>query len=192
MRYAEYAIVLMETANTFLKRLQSREATAQVELRRQYRPKLTNTCEGILQDSATAEQTAEDVIEDFLFEHVDHLRSSSAIAAYLRMAAVRRSVRARDLRNRHREVDELVEARSDPPTHTEASMLDAIDDRAQIEKMLGCMQRLNDRPRHLLRLRYLKGETLEVIGSSVGVSKQYVGRVIKKSLETVRRCMEAA
>jgi DNA-directed RNA polymerase specialized sigma subunit len=51
---------------------------------------------------------------------------------------------------------------------------------------------LSRRARRIVRMRYRNEMTQEAIGKALRVSKQYIGRLIAKSLEALRECMREA
>jgi DNA-directed RNA polymerase specialized sigma24 family protein len=53
-----------------------------------------------------------------------------------------------------------------------------------------CLTHLTDKARQVLRLKYTEQWTNEHIGQIVGGSKQYIGRLIRQSLELLRSCIE--
>lgn len=179
----------MQADKEILERLRARDVETQLWVHQRYGPQVRAACEHLLDDTITAEQASVDIMTDFLFVHVDRMRSANAIGAYLRMAAVRRCVRIRELQKRHDDIGDLVPSTDE---NQEDLLLGAMDNQAPIVKMLDCLQHLQQKPQRMLRLRFGHGQTLEGVGQSLGVSKQYVSRVINKSLKALRRCMEAA
>ncbi len=170
-----------------LQRLRRREPAAQSELRERYFARTLAVCRHLLRDAVLANEAAEDLWTDFLVAHVDQIESPEAIPAYLRLMAVRRSSRLRDLRERH---DELGEHHVDPAVSAETALADESERRAQVNKLQGCLSGLHPRSRRILRLRFHHGMTQEQIGDRFGISKQYIGRVLAKCLAALRQCLE--
>jgi len=171
-----------------LEKLRARDHRAQQKLRKRLDPKILAVCRHMLQDQALAQETAEDIWMDFLYEHVDKVQKERALGAYLRMMTVRRCVRIRDWQNRHEEPGDQ------PPLvgGSEADMAAALDERRQTARLEECLKRLSRRARRIVRMRYRNEMTQESIGKALRVSKQYIGRLIARSLEALRECMEEA
>jgi RNA polymerase sigma factor (sigma-70 family) len=62
--------------------------------------------------------------------------------------------------------------------------------RALLPRLEDCLGELSPKAQRVLRLRYRKELTNERIGSLVGGSKQYIGRLIRQSLRALRKCLE--
>ncbi len=173
-----------------LARLRAREPGAQKELRRAVLPRLVATCARLLSSASCAEELAEDLWNDFLLLHVERLRHASAIHAYLRMMAVttcrRRNTRAERFADLA-DAQGAAEASVDP----ESMLSEAVETRRRQARLAQCLSRLAPRPRALVRMRFSHGLTQEAIGERMGVSKQYVGKVLAKTLDSLRKCMEA-
>lgn len=167
-------------------RVRVRDPAAILELRQILFPRLAAVCTHVLKDPALAEEIAEDVWMDFVFDSIQRVEQPEAIGTYLRVMAVRRCVRVRERRMRHEELGERSRAGSDPEGEV-ISALDWPDRRLSLEACLGL---LSARARQILRLRFHLDQTQETIGESLGFSKQYAGRVLKRSLEALRVCLE--
>lgn len=170
-----------------LKRLQARDIGAQQQLRADLFPKVMGTCARMLRDPARAEETAEDIWMDFVYKHVDSVKEPRAIAAYVRMMTVRRCMRLREQLAKHQEITDNQE----PADNPEPDILHHLDSGREQHQLKKCIAKLTQRARRILRLRYFHDMKLEQIGDTEKVSKQYAGRVVKQSLETLRTCMEA-
>jgi RNA polymerase sigma factor (sigma-70 family) len=171
-----------------LEKLRARDHRAQQKLRKRLSPKILAVCRHMLQDESLAQETAEDIWMDFLYEHVDKVQKERALGAYLRMMTVRRCVRIRDWQKRHEEPE------NQPPLvgGSEAEMAAALDQRLQTARLEECLKQLSRRARRIMRMRYRNEMTQEAIGKALRVSKQYIGRLIARSLEALRECMEEA
>lgn len=166
--------------------LQARDPRALAELHQElYRP-LQALCFRLLGDSIAAEHAADDVWTDFVVSHVDHLQQGEAAGAYLRMVAVRHCCRLREFQAKHRELPELTDDR----IGAEDELIRESEARRQTRRLERCLGRLTARARRIVRLRYHREMTQESIGQAVGLTKQYIGRILAKSLEQLRRCME--
>lgn len=169
-----------------LARLKARDVRAQRQFRERHLRALTARCEPALGDRARAQEVAEDVIADLLLVHIDRVRTERALAAYLHVAALRRCRRLRSLLERHQELEERPDLGDGP----EAALLRADEASRWSERIAWCMARLRPKVRAVLRLRFQEDATQEAIGEAMGVSKQYVGRVLAKALESLKRCLE--
>jgi len=169
-----------------IERVRVRDPVAILELRRILFSKVTAVCVHLLRDAALAEEVAEDVWMDFVYQSIDRVERPEAVAAYLRVMAVRRCVRLRERRSRHEEFTDRGPAGADP----EAAVVGALDWPARRRRLEACLKRLSARARQVLRLRFHLDQTQEAIGQSLGFSKQYAGRVLNRSLEALRACLE--
>jgi RNA polymerase sigma-70 factor, ECF subfamily len=167
--------------------LRSRHAGAQRKARAWLFPRVLAVCQRLLSDKALAEQTAEDVWLDFLYGHVDAVRSAAAVEGYLKMMTVRRCRRTRDQQTRHTELDEQLLA----PVGSEAETVAVLDHRRLTRRLDTCLGQLTPRTRQALSWRYHEELTQEDIGRRFGFTKQYAGRLLAQGLETLRRCLEA-
>jgi RNA polymerase sigma-70 factor, ECF subfamily len=178
----------MSEAMGLLDRLRVRDRAAQEALRAELLPRLTAVCTRLLGDRRIGEETASDVLMDFLTDGVDKLREERAIRSYVRMTAVRRCVRLRGWRTRMETPVDL----PDPAGGPEAELSQRqTQDRLQ-RRLRHCLERLTPRVRRVLRLRFERDMTQERIGEVLGFTKQYAGRFIAAALEGLRRCMEKA
>lgn len=166
--------------------LRARDAGAQAQLREQLFPRVLGTCLQILRDEVAAREMAEDIWTDFLFGKVDGIEHPRAMAAYLKLMAVRRCRRLRERSARHTAAVELQHQGPDP----ERLVLEAHDVVRQHALLAACLELLSPKAHQVVRLRYAEELTQEEIGVRIGASKQYAGRVLGRSLEQLRRCME--
>ena len=176
------------TSDALLNGLRAREPRAQSAARQHLYPRVLAVCRKMLADPVLAEDTAEDIWMDFLFEHVGKVQHARALSAYLRMMTVRRCVRIRKGRARHTDLDEVAESTG----HPEDGLVSAVDDQRDQDRLQACLDRLDGRARKMLRLRFHLDQTQQTIGRALGVSKQYAGRVIARSLARLRKCLEAS
>lgn len=144
-------------------------------------------CCGVLGRGADAEEVADGVLSDFLFKYVHRLETPAAARSYLRLMAVRRSIRRRERRDR--------QSGSEPDVLADQARLTA-EERANYALLLPrlghCMEELTPKAQEVLRLRFRSELTNQKIGGLVGGSKQYIGRLIKRSLEILRGCLESS
>lgn len=168
-----------------LRRLKQRDGRAQLELRKRMFHRLLAVCTHILGDRVRAEDLAEDVLMDFAFEHVDRVEHPRAVASYLRLMAVRRARRIRQKQNRH-ESGHIERAR---PVDEERMLVDAIDAPQRQACLSRCIEKQDKKARQMLRLRFYNELSVTAIGQQMGVSKQYVSRIMKRALEALRGCV---
>lgn len=143
-------------------------------------------CARILRSAPDANDVATDVLVDFMFKYVDTLSRPEALAGYLRLMAVRRSLRFRQRQTAGQEdaeVEGLVDREGQSPE--EAAGL-----RALMPRLERCLDELTPRSQQVLRLHYAGEMANEKIGAIVGCTKQHVGRIIKQSLQLLRACLE--
>ncbi len=173
--------------------LRARQPEALARFRDVALPKLTGLCRRWLQSEALADEVAHDVWLDFVLRYLDEVQRPGAVNAYLQVMAARRCVRLRRQRAR-----QVVQADSDGEGGAQRVATLPVDGLHEAEvrlEMRGverCMDRLAPASRRMLRLRFHGDHTQEEIGAAMGTSKQYVGRVLQKSLEALRRCLKDA
>jgi RNA polymerase sigma factor (sigma-70 family) len=159
----------------------------QAALRARLFPKMVSLCQRILDDRVLGKETAEDVWTDFVLFHAATVRSEAATEAYLRVIAVRRCRRVRMIQARHDPITELADSREGP----ESELIAADEDRRRQSRLAHCLSQLDHQAQRLLRMRYHLGMTQESIGQQLGVSKQYAGRILARTVAGLRSCVEA-
>ncbi|MEZ4272131.1 MAG: sigma-70 family RNA polymerase sigma factor [Myxococcota bacterium] len=164
--------------------LKRQDHQAQSTLWRQHWQRVYRICNHILAEKADAEDVSCEVLTDFLFRYVHNVAQPAAIGTYLRLMAVRRSLRLRDKQTRF---DSLEETSLKPQDIPGEHFLQSAWFTPQIKE---CMSALTPKANLVLRLRYGHGMTSEEIGRRVGGSKQYIGRLISRSLQHLGRCLE--
>ena len=143
-------------------------------------------CAHILGAGPNATDTAVDILTDFMFKHVQKLSNPQSAYAYLRLMSVRRSLRRRD------RVAELNGRNHDSLPDINAVCADDEAEKALLlPRLADCLGLLTPRAQKVLKLRFGEDLTNERIGDIVGGSKQYLGRLIRQSLELLRTCLEA-
>ena len=166
--------------------LQSGEDWAPAEFWDRFWPDIYAICARILGNGPDATDTAVDVLTDFMVDYVHRLSSPEALWSYLRLMAARRSVRLRE----HREKmvclkeDQLVDSH-------DLSQEDAAECAILMPRLNACLKELTPKAQQAIRLRYGKQMTNQRIGALLGGSKQYIGRLLTKSLKLLRICLEA-
>ena len=167
--------------------LRRREPAAIAAFRAWALPKVTSASQRLLGDRALAEEVGEDVCGDFLMDYLDVVQSAAAVPSYLQVMTVRRSFR---LRRQARARAALTSSAAVEPSGEDSGREAEV--RLDARGLARCMEGLTPASQRILRLRFGGEKTQEEIGTVMGVSKQYVGRVIQKSLEALKRCLEAA
>jgi RNA polymerase sigma factor (sigma-70 family) len=147
-------------------------------------PEIHAICLRISRSAVHATDTAVDLLTDFMFDRVDAVRNPMGIRAYLRLMAVRRSVRQRDQASSHLMFDE---------NHAQGVCADAAmtaaDCRLLLPKLDKCLAELTPKAQSVLRLKYTRQLTDREIGNILGGSKQYIGRLLRNSLVLLRDCI---
>ena len=173
----------MRFASKQLEALKRRDPVAQADFWAIQRAGLIRTCAAIVKTDADAADIADGVLIDFLFGHVDNIRHAEAVRAYVQLMAARRAVRFRKRAHQITNgVDQLVDSENLELSGEQALVL---------KRVTECAERLTHKARTVLRLRYRGDLTNERIGALVGGSKQYIGRLLTRSLSTLRECLQA-
>jgi len=141
-------------------------------------------CARILGSGVAASDTTADLLSDFIFHHVHALQNPAGAGAYLRLMAVRRSIRAREHRNR------MCAFHDDTMSTASTGPEEAAGYRLLQDRLPDCLNTLTPKARSALRLKYTARMANEQIGTLLGGSKQYIGRLLAQSLEQLRRCLE--
>jgi RNA polymerase sigma factor (sigma-70 family) len=161
-------------------------AAAQREFWKARRPEVYAVCAHVLGTGADAEDVADEVLIDFVFLHVRRLKNPRVVGSYLRVMAVRRAIKFRQTRSRF---SELV---GDHVDGDSGNVEQQVVIRTALPKLERCLAVLTPKARRVLRLRFELELTNEHIGHLVGGSKQYIGRLLKRSLELLKGCMDSA
>ncbi len=150
-----------------------------------YEREIQLICARVLGPGPDAVDTAVDVLIEFMFDAVHRLSHPKALRSYLRLMAVRRCYRRQQEQCKYRDTNtDLLNDDSgrDPETETEF--------RRMMEGLNHCLGTLTPKAQQIMRLRYGRQITNEQIGGLVGGSKQYIGRVIRKSLGLLKVCLD--
>jgi RNA polymerase sigma factor (sigma-70 family) len=176
----------MQHEKDLLDKLRVQDRQAQLELRASLLPKAIASCRHVLREKELAENIAEDIWMDFIYQHVDQLKEAKAISSYLRMMTIRRCIRINQWRQKH----DTLEEEASLAVGSENEVVHNIDQQKYLWHLDHCLAKLNERNRRVMYMRYFQEMTQEAIGQALDVSKQYVGRVIKTSLAAIRTCLE--
>lgn len=147
-------------------------------------------CSRILGAGPSAVDVTVDLLNDFLFHYVHRLSNEEGAWAYLKLMAVRRSVRERKRLAKKESFDECM-----IPGGAMALSGIAQDEIAK-QELVGyllllneCLEGLSPKAQSTIRLKFKKGLSNQDIGLLVGGSKQYIGKLIQKSLVLLKKCI---
>lgn len=167
-----------------LELLKAGDPGAQARFLRAHQSRVQQICRRIVGANVMADDLAEDVLIDFLFSAVQRIDRGETMVAYLQLMAARQALRQRDRRARHEPISaELPDPQSKDPLEALALA------RAGVH-VARCLEELTPKARWVLKLRFDADLTQEHIGRVAGGSKQYIGRLITRSLDALRRCLE--
>jgi RNA polymerase sigma factor (sigma-70 family) len=141
-------------------------------------------CASILSQEADARDMAMDILVDFVENRADHLASSKALYAFLRQAAVRRSLRYRERLNKMADMETELSLPNET-TPEELANLNML-----MPFLKECLGGLRPKVQMSLRLKYTRRISNEQIGKIVGGSKSYIGRLLKQGIKSLKRCIE--
>ncbi len=139
----------------------------------------------ILKSRTDAEQIISDLFTDFFFHYVDRVRESRSIPAYLRIMARRRCVRSRERIAKLVPLEQENQA-SNPTKEAEGR----VDDGRRLRWLEICLGRLRPRIRKILKLHYGHNSSYSEIGSHLDISRQAVGKTVKKARTALKTCIE--
>jgi len=170
--------------SVLVERLKADDEDARAHLWTHYWDLVFGRCLKVLHNKADAADVAVDVLTDFMFKRVYKLSEPKAMRSYLRLAAVRRALKWRDMRDRNSSMGDEVMA---DPTDRSASY----EVSAMMPKVSACLSELSPKAIQVIRLRFGQEMTNEKIGKLVGGSKQYIGQLLARSLKALAKCLEA-
>ncbi|MCP4675518.1 MAG: sigma-70 family RNA polymerase sigma factor [Deltaproteobacteria bacterium] len=177
----------MDAHTGLVEGLKSGEVRAQEDFWKLYWPETYAICAHILGNGPNATDVAVDLLSDFITKHVHQLSHPKAHRSYLRVMAMRRSLRFRENLGKHVPTDmDSLQLDSDELNPEEAAHVAAL-----MPRLDECLGELTTKAQQAIRLRYDRQMTNEKIGGLVGGSKQYVGRLLRRSLELLRKCLES-
>jgi RNA polymerase sigma factor (sigma-70 family) len=164
-----------------LERLGADDEEAQGLFWKEHWGEVYGICYRILQKKLLANETAVDILTDFMLECAHRLKYPGAVKSYLRLMAIRRSVRIKERLGQTEPLSMV------PPVPS------GLEDRAHYQSLMPrldeCLSRLSPKAQKAIRLRFCDELTQERIGGLLGGSKQYIGKLITKSLKFLRECM---
>jgi RNA polymerase sigma factor (sigma-70 family) len=168
-----------------LRRLKERDSRTQVAVWRAEQSRLKAIARSILHSPEEADALVSDLFTDFFYRHVNGVRSSRAIPAYLRIMAVRRARRRMGRMRRQVPIEPDFPGENPLPEN-----VDRIDRSIWIRWLAECLYGLGQKARRILRMHYGHEMSYAAIAGELGGSKQAVGKMIKKSQEKLRRCLQ--
>lgn len=142
-----------------------------------------SVCSRVLGGGPVAVDVTTDLLNDFMFRYVENLARPQGAWSYLKLMAVRRSVRERQRMINREQFDEGKGKAIHAPQ-------DSADDVLLLPKLDDCLSLLTPKAQSAVRLKYRQGFSNEKIGETVGGSKQYIGRLMKQSLAALKECLE--
>ncbi len=169
----------------FLERLRANERAAQAQFWENCFDAVYRCCVRFFGEGLDANEMAVEVLMEFLSRYVHHLTRPEAMLAYLRMMAIRRCSHEKKRRRIPQAADMDGFEAANEGTDDESLTLRAM--RPQLEK---CLQILSPKAQRVLMLRHFGDLTNEKIGGLLGGSKQYIGRLLRRSHERLRDCLE--
>ena len=141
-------------------------------------------CLRISRSSVLATDTAVDLLTDFMFDHVENVRDPGGIRAYLRLMAVRRSLRKKERSLLQVPIDDRISG------HSAANGVEAAAEFLHLlPRLEECLGMLTPKAQSAIRLKYTRQIPDREIGNLIGGSKQYIGRLLGRSLELLRECI---
>jgi RNA polymerase sigma factor (sigma-70 family) len=171
---------------TLVAGLKSKNRHAQEAFWRQFYEPTYAICAAILGRGPDAADTAVDLMADFMFNYVEKLSSPQALWAYLHLMAVRRSLRLRGKLRKNDPIEpETTGDLTSPGPEHQAEL------RLLMPRMASCLAELSPKAQQVIRMCYGQQLTQEDIGALVGGSKQYIGRLLNKSIGLLKACLEA-
>lgn len=167
--------------------LQAGEPGAEHAFWQEHWPRVLAVCAGVLGPGFSAEEVAVEVLVEFITRYAHRLTHGRATSSYLRLMAVQRASREKRRRSQpsFEDMDRFMsEAHIDPERQATCRLL--------LPRLEECVGGLTDKAQRAVKLRFFAELTNERIGELLGCSKQYVGRLLDKSLVALRRCLERA
>lgn len=147
-------------------------------------PKTYAICAKILVSDADASDAAVDLLNEFIRRRVHSIEDPRAVENYIRLMAVRQSLELRRKRDRNVALDgDIIDSGSIDPE--EQAIVNTL-----LPRLDYCLDKLTPKAKQTLRLKFYSQLSNERIGQLLGGSKQYIGRLLKSSLSTMRKCLE--
>lgn len=168
-----------------IEKLKQGDSSAQRDFWERHFNEVLAICSKILGPGADATDIATDLLSDFLFNYVHNLSNPNGYRAYLRIMAVRRSLRRKQKAHQNISFDEMELPSKEHVTPEEDASVSLL-----LPKLSECLSTLTPKAQSVVRLKYTKQMTNEHIGQTVGGSKQYIGRLLTQSLDVLLNCLQ--
>lgn len=166
--------------DAFLGRLKARDPDAQGMFYAAELPLVRRACQRLLDGATLADQTAQDVLDDFLFIHVDNVRLGRALRGQLRGWTRTHCRRARRIHRR------LGEDHGAPITVAPAP---DIEFPQHLERLHRALEQLTEQQRRVVRLHFFVGLDNAEIARQIGVSRPRVTQLTARALERLRAAL---
>ena len=176
---------MLKSEETLLAELKSGSASAQHKFFENYWDEVQKICAKVLNNNADSVDIAMDVLTDFIYKYAHNLSNAKAMRSYIRLMAVRRSLNHKQKQAKLHELNtetQKDEKASDPEESAGLAILS--------RHLNDCVDKLSSKSRQAIRLKYRKDITNEEIGSILGFSKQYTGRLLSSSLKLLKDCLQ--
>lgn len=167
-----------------LEGLCKRDSNAQKLFWDKYWPRVYAICARILGRGTDATDLAVDLLTEFIDIRVQKVENPAAMCGYIRLMAVRRALDFRKKRNRFSSMDYETGDKSSLSPEEEAML------NSMMPRLKHCMNKLTEKARKAVLLKYTEQWSNERIGDILGGSRQYIGRLLKQSEELLRKCVE--
>ena len=175
----------MVSRNTLFERLKSGCSVAEREFWQQQWLVLHPICLHLLGSEAEATEVVVEVLTEFIMKYVHIIENPLSMNSYVRLMATRKCLKIK--RNWQRQVSldfDMFEGENSFNPEEQAIIVHLVP------RLSECMTHLTPKAQTALQLRYRSEMTKTAISDLLGVSKQYLGRLLKRSLELLKRCLE--
>ncbi|MBN1962454.1 MAG: sigma-70 family RNA polymerase sigma factor [Deltaproteobacteria bacterium] len=148
-------------------------------------PIVFNVCTRMLDNEFIATEVSVEALTQFIIKYIHSIEHAEAVRTYVQLIAVRLAIKERRRQQRRSlmDMDELAAA-------TTLNLEERANYKLLIPRLESCLAKLSPKTQKILKLRFFRGMTNPDIGNLVGASKQYIGRVLSKSISTLRKCIE--
>ena len=149
-------------------------------------PKVNKISVRILGDGFTANEVSVETMTQFLSKYIHTIKSAKAVRTYVQLVAVHLATKEkqRQTKNTYSEMNEFA-ATTEGYTPEEC-----VSYKLLIPRLEKCLTKLSPKAQMIVKLRFFRGKTNNDIGELVGVSKQYVGKLLSKVITVLRKCIE--
>ncbi|MBN1961414.1 MAG: RNA polymerase sigma factor [Deltaproteobacteria bacterium] len=152
-----------------------------------YFPIVHGICMKVLGEGFSANEISVEVLDDFLTKYIHTLESPKAILTYLQLMATRRSIK---------EKQRLDTAYDYHIENQVALNTVSPEDRATYHLIMPrlniCLNKLTPKVQRIVKMRYFEELSNSDIAVRLGISKQYIGRMLNSTMVVLRKCLERA